>query len=143
MGVKSPLKTSQKLDLISAAFQGRPLRAVLETMTTEELVEAHNFLWDKLVEVHYLTQERDFDREEVTNQMIPSASYQKQQNCDLRLDYCKGVECIWSNPECAGNKVRGNMEVMAKVIAGYLDGISNGSRPSSVEDVLQPAASAR
>jgi hypothetical protein len=97
------------------------LRPILDRLNDAELVEAHEFLWQKLVEFHYLTQKVEFVREDVTKQMTPSATYQHQQGCDLRLDYCKGVECIWSNPVCAGNKVKNNMEVMAKVIRGYLE----------------------
>jgi hypothetical protein len=59
--------------------------------------------------------------------MISSAKYQRQQNCDLRLDYCKGVECVWSNPICAGNKVKMNMEVMAEHIRSFLSGASQPS----------------
>lgn len=117
----SKLRISQKLEILTALFKRTPLRPVLNKFTDEELVEAHEFLWDKLVEIHYLTQQGEFIREAVTKYMVPSATYQHQQGCDLRLDYCKGVECIWSNPGCAGNKVKNNMEVMAQVITQYLD----------------------
>ena len=115
------LKVSQKLDLLATIFHRKPIRSVLEGFTNKQLVEAHQFLWDKLVEIHFLTQKREFRRKEVTKNMMSSAAYQRQQGCDLRLDYCKGVECIWSNPICAGNKVRNNMEVMGKAIVKYLD----------------------
>ena len=82
-----------------------------------------------MVEFHIRTQDREFYREAVTSQMIPSAKYQKMQGCDLRIDHCKGVECIWSNPVCAGNKVKNNMEVMARQIFAYFDG---GSARSTV-----------
>ena len=114
------LKLSQKLELLTAIFNREPIRGVLNNLTNKQLVEAHSFLWDKLVEVHHLTQETMFQREEVTKIMMPSAKYQYHQGCDLNLDYCKGVECIWSNPICAGNKVKNNMEVMAKTIFKYL-----------------------
>ena len=103
----------QRLEIMVALLAGRALRPVLDRLTNAQLVQAHNFLWNKLVELHYRTQAREFVREEVTRKMTPSARYQRQQNCDLRLDYCKGVECIWANPVCAGNKVKNNMEAMA------------------------------
>lgn len=107
------LSFRHRLEIIVTALQGRSLRALLERLTTTQLVQAHEFLWSKLVELHYQTQTHGFQREIVTRKMIPSARYQKLQNCDLRLDYCKGVECIAVNPACAGNKVMNNMEVMA------------------------------
>lgn len=122
------LKVSQKLDLLATVFNRKPIRSVLEGFTNKQLVEAHQFLWDKLIEIHFLTQEREFRREEVTKNMISSAAYQRQQGCDLRLDYCKGVECIWSNPICAGNKVKNNMEVMGKAITRYLDSCNRKKR---------------
>ncbi|MFQ5638588.1 MAG: hypothetical protein ACE5IR_11405 [bacterium] len=115
------LSLSQKLDIMTALFNRRSIRSILEEFSNQELVEAHGFLWDKLVELHYLTQKKEFVREDVTKQMVPSATYQHQQGCDLRLDYCKGVECIWSNPVCAQNKVKNNMEVMAQTIIRYLE----------------------
>lgn len=115
------LRVSQKMELLTALFNRKPIRSILDGLTTQQLVEAHSFLWDKLVEIHYLIQRNEFQRDEVTKDMVPSATYQHQQGCDLRLDYCKGVECIWSNPICAGNKVKNNMEVMAGKIFEYLD----------------------
>jgi hypothetical protein len=108
--------------MLSALLAQEPIRPILDGLGDGELVEAHQFLWNKLVEIHYLTQKRQFTREEVTKRMMPSATYQHQQKCDLRLDYCKGVECIWSNPICAANKVKNNIEVMARTITSYLRG---------------------
>ncbi len=127
---KKGLKLSQKLDIMSALFHRRPIRPVLDSLGDSQLVEAHQFLWNQLIEIHYLTQKREFVREEVTKAMLPSATYQYQRNCDLRLDYCKGVECIWSNPICAGNKVKNNIEVMANRIVSYLDQSSAPKLPN-------------
>ncbi len=114
------LRLSHRLGIILALLNRKPLRPLLDALSIGQLVAAHAFLWDKLVELHCLTQRGNFVREDVTRQMISSSAYQRQQGCDLRLDYCKGVECIWSNPDCAGNKVKANMEVMAGVIGRYL-----------------------
>ncbi len=123
------LPLSRKFDLLVTIFQRRPIRPILDACNSQELVEIHSFLWDKLVEIHYLTQTSDFRREAVTQGMVPSATYQRQQGCDLSLDYCKGVECIWSNPICAGNKVKNNLEVIAKRMTEYFyasNGFKNG-----------------
>jgi len=68
------LKVSQKLDLLATIFHRKPIRSVLEGFTNKQLVEAHQFLWDKLVEIHFLTQKREFRREEVTKNMMSSAA---------------------------------------------------------------------
>jgi|GEM_PF-1483919 len=115
------LSISQKFDLLASIFQGKSIRSTLDKFSSHELVQAHSFLWDKLVEIHYRTRNTDFQRDAVTRDMVPSATYQRQQGCDLRLDYCKGVECIWSNPVCAGSKVKNNMEIMAKKIVAYVE----------------------
>ncbi len=118
------LTFSQRLEIVVSIFNYQPLRPLLDKLSTPQLVQAHNFLWDKMVEFHVKTQPQEFHRNDVTRKMISSAKYQRQQNCDLRLDYCKGVECVWSNPICAGNKVKMNMEVMAEHIRSFLNGIS-------------------
>jgi len=120
------LSISQKFELLASIFQRKSIRVTLEKFSNHELVQAHSFLWDKLVEIHYITQDADFQREDITRNMVPSATYQRQQGCDLRLDYCKGVECIWSNPICAGSKVKNNMEIMAKKIVQYIESRPNG-----------------
>jgi hypothetical protein len=120
------LTFSQRLEILVSIFKRQPLRPILDKLSVPQLVQAHNFLWDKMVEFHVKTQRREFRREEVTHKMIPSAKYQRQQNCDLRLDYCKGVECVWSNPACAGNKIKINMEVMA----GHICSLLNETSPS-------------
>ena len=114
------LSFRHRLEILIAVLKGESLRALLDRLTSTQLVQAHEFLWSKLVELHYQTQSREFQREAVTRKMVPSARYQKLQNCDLRLDYCKGVECIAVNPACAGNKVINNMEVMAEHIFSLL-----------------------
>jgi hypothetical protein len=122
--VSEELTFSQRLEIVVSIFNYQPLRPILDKLSTPQLVQAHNFLWDKMVEFHVKTQPQEFHRDEVTRKMISSAKYQRQQNCDLRLDYCKGVECIWSNTICAGNKVKLNMEVMAEHIRSFLNGAS-------------------
>lgn len=116
------LNFGQKLELLVRLINRQSIRVFLDTLSTTQLVQAHHFLWDTMVDFHVRTQDREFSREEVTSAMIPSAKYQRMQSCDLRIDYCKGVECIWSNPICAGNKVKNNMEVMAMQVFRYLDG---------------------
>lgn len=140
---KNELRLSQKLELMTAIFNRRSIRSILDTWSSQQLVEGHGFLWDKLVELHYLLQDDEFVREDVTRNMMPSATYQRQQGCDLKLDYCKGVECIWSNPECAGNKVKNNMEVMAQTIFGYLgaQGRSNSREAQAKTSSLEKPVS--
>jgi hypothetical protein len=121
------LTFSQRLEILVSILGRQSLRPVLDQLSTPQLVQAHNFLWDKMVELHVRTQPVEFRREEVTRKMIPAAKYQHMQNCDLRLDYCKGVECIWSNPICAGNKVKINMQVMAEHICSLLNGIPSAA----------------
>lgn len=113
---KNYLHLSQKLAILASIFDRKSIRPILDECSTAQLVQAHAFLWDKLVEIHCLTQATQFDRHRVTQNMMSSATYQREQKCDLPLDYCKGVECVWSNPECAGNKIKNNMEIMAKSI---------------------------
>jgi hypothetical protein len=117
------LTFSQRLEILVNVFDRQPLRPVLDKLSNFQLVQAHNFLWDKMVEFHARSQGGEFQRQAVTRKMISSAKYQRMQNCDLRLDYCKGVECIWSNPICAGNKVKLNMEVMAEHMRSLLNGV--------------------
>jgi len=110
------LTFGHRLEILVSLLHGEPIRPILDKLSRSQLAQAHSFLWYTLVEFHFKTQNRDFSREEVTRKMMPSAKYQRMQNCDLRLDYCKGVECLWSYPDCAGNKIKNNMEVMAEHI---------------------------
>ncbi|RMD97153.1 MAG: hypothetical protein D6814_10070 [Calditrichaeota bacterium] len=125
------LSFGQKLELLVRIINRQSIRPFLDKLSVTQLVQAHHFLWDTMVDYHVRTQDREFRREEVTKNMVPSAKYQKMQGCDLRIDYCKGVECIWSNPICAGNKVKNNMEVMAQQIMAYFNGVKKEKKEAN------------
>ncbi|MCA9730853.1 MAG: hypothetical protein H6696_10205 [Deferribacteres bacterium] len=118
---RKALNFGQKLEIIVRLINRQSLLPFFDTLDSSELVDAHNFLWDTMLTIHSRTQSHEFRRDEVTKKMISSAQYQKMQGCDLRIDYCKGVECIWSNPECAGKKIKANLDIIAQQIMKYFN----------------------
>ncbi|KAA3614625.1 MAG: hypothetical protein DWQ05_15125 [Calditrichaeota bacterium] len=118
---KKGLFFGQKLEIIIRLINRQSLLPFFETLNTSELVETHDFLWDTMLAIHSRTQSQEFRRDEVTKKMVSSAKYQKMQGCDLRIDYCKGVECIWSNPECAGKKIKANLDIISQQIMKYFN----------------------
>jgi len=113
------LAHSHKLEIMVRLLSNQSIKPLLSRLGPPQLVQAHQFLWDSMVDFHARAQKSKFHREIVTQKMKSSVVYQREKGCDLRLDNCKGVECIWSNPECAAEKIINNMDVMGSQIMGY------------------------
>ncbi|MBN1349373.1 hypothetical protein JXJ21_08185 [candidate division KSB1 bacterium] len=114
------LKTSKKLEIVYRLFMGKPLHELIDNLSTREVIEFQRFVWDRTVELGIKIRGTRFDRREITRKMIPTPNYQRQQNCNECIYYCKGTHCIHSNPSCARNKIKEHVKVMGEVFQGYV-----------------------
>lgn len=119
--MREDLKPSQKLQILYNLFNHKPLDEMIDSMTNQEVVALQKFVWDKTVEFGLKTRGKDFDKTEITGRMVPTPIYQRQQGCTERIYNCKGTTCIYSNPNCARKKIKGQVQVMGDVIAEYLE----------------------
>lgn len=105
--------------LIECCHDEAAFNEVLRQLKPREVLEAQIFLWGFL---ERLIQERGlpFSRDEITNRMMPASTYQYSVGCNERLDYCRANICIYTNPVCASNKLRGTMEPLRQKLSQLL-----------------------
>jgi len=119
---KDVLSLSQKVNLLVHLLKGWPVDDLIDKYSNAEVVALQKFVWDKTIEIGLRLRGKDLDRKEITERMIPTPIYQRQQGCSERVYYCKGVLCIHSNPNCARTKIKGHVQVMIEVIQNWLSG---------------------
>ncbi len=93
--------------------------AELAKLKPMEVLEAQTFLWG-FIERFMAERKMPFDRSIITKRMMPAATYQYRVGCNERLDYCRANICVYTNPVCASNKLRGIVEVLRQVLAELL-----------------------
>lgn len=105
--------------LVECCHDAAKFRAVLYELKPREVLEAQVFLWDFL---HRLAEERGtaLPRREITARMTPTSTYQYSVGCNERLDYCRANICVYTNPVCASNKLRGQMEALRSILSELL-----------------------
>ncbi len=91
----------------------------IQHLTPYQLVELQRFLWDRIFEISANFMGRRIESYYITDRMEPPANYMRRVGCQEREDYCIANECFSSNPMCAAEKIRGELEVMRQIIAEF------------------------
>jgi hypothetical protein len=114
--------------LVENCHDPEAFRAELRKLKPREVLEAQVFIWDFL---HRLAAERNVEisRVEITKRMMPTSTYQYSVGCNERLDYCRANICVYTNPVCASNKLRGQMEALRALLSELLGTIDSGGNP--------------
>gem|GEM_PF-866093 len=105
--------------LIQLCHDTAAFNAELKKLKPREVLETQLFLWDFLL---CLAKEKGvaLSREEVTARMMPASTYQYNVGCNERLDYCRANICVYTNPVCASNKLRGTLDAIRQIISQLL-----------------------
>lgn len=113
------MQPGQLLHIVHNLIKGQPVSPFLEGLNDEEIISFQNFMWEKTIEIGILVKGKYFSIEEVTSKMISPETYQKQQKCHEMVNLCKTDICLKNNPQCAIQKIKGQVEVMASAIHRY------------------------
>ena len=106
-----------KLNLLNA----KKFEAELQHLGPHELVPLEHFICDKIFEISSSLLGRRIEPYYITDRMEPAANYKRRMGCQERDDYCIADVCFASNPHCAANKLRGELEVMRQIIEEFRD----------------------
>ena len=117
--VKAPDDRSIGERLVELCKDPEAFAAELDKLKPMEVLEAETFLW-AFIQRFMAERKIPFDRSTVTSRMMPTATYQYRVGCNERLDYCRANICVYTNPVCASNKLRGILEVLRQVLAELL-----------------------
>ncbi len=101
-------------------FNGRKLGALVDQLSDEQVVALQRFIWDTTVELGIKAKGKAFSHHEITQRMVPSALYQKEQGCTEPSFACKASHCIRVHRDCARRKLKGQLDAMAALVRDYV-----------------------
>lgn len=114
--------------------------AKLQHLGPYQLVPLQRFLWDKIFEISSSLLGRRIESYFITDRMEPPANYMQRVGCQEREDYCIANVCFASNPLCAANKIRGELDVMRQIIMEFRqEYLERVSRSIGEEGLRKPA----
>jgi hypothetical protein len=115
---ESPL-TMLREELRTLCNDAGAFRKYLDHLSPEEVLEAQVYVWDFLMQ---LAAEKGvvMSRTDVTKRMIPTSTWQYSVGCNERMDYCRANICLYTNPTCAANKLKSQMEALRRIISELL-----------------------
>jgi CheY-like chemotaxis protein len=118
--------------------------AQIERLSPHQLAALHSFVWDRVFEVSAGLLGRRIESVYLTDRMEPASNYMRRMGCQQRRDYCIARVCIVSNPSCAANRLRAELEIMRQVLLGfrteYLERLGRGI---GAEDLGSPRSRRR
>ncbi len=106
------LSREYKVALIKAVYDKTRFDEMILKANTYQLSDIQEFLWDAALYVGRDEEGKALTREAITLRMLPTAEYWRSQLCGEPLDTCRGRSCFVSHPVCAGNKLKGQIEVI-------------------------------
>lgn len=104
-----------KVHLIKAVFDKDEFNKIMATANPYQLSDIQEFLWEALLYVGHDDQGNKLTRNDVTARMLSTVDYWRSQLCGEPLDTCRGRSCFVSHPVCAGNKLRGQIDVLRQM----------------------------
>ena len=117
---RKELAPAQKMEAVYRLLKGVPFDDWVDTLNNEDVVALQKFLWDKTVEIGLRVRGKNFTRRDITDHMVPTPIYQREQNCSERTYFCKATLCILSNPACARKKLKGQFRAMQEVVQEWI-----------------------
>ena len=89
---------------------------VLSGISPYDLVIAQDCLWNHAM---VLSREKgsELKRETITSKIEDTVRYQRRVGCDEPSDYCRANICVNTNPNCAGDKLKGVIWILQEVIS--------------------------
>ncbi len=104
-----------KIHLIKAVFHKEEFDLILQNANPYQLSDIQEFLWEALLYVGRDEQGEKLKRDDITGRMVPTVDYWRSQLCGEPLDTCRGRSCFVSHPVCAGNKLKGQIDVIRQM----------------------------
>ena len=88
---------------------------VIASFSAPQLVELENYLWKEATEYAQNTLQKKLAREFITRRIEPTSSYHRRQICSEPLIACRANYCVYSNPNCAGRKLREHIQAISSI----------------------------
>ena len=114
------LLPGDKIDILCKLFRGIKIENLIDKMDNQSVVALQKFVWETTAEFGIIARRKNFSRHEITRKMTPTPQYQKSKGCNQHTYQCKATECINYNPDCAREKIKEHVRVMAEIMQTYI-----------------------
>jgi hypothetical protein len=109
------ISREMKTQLIKAVFDKEVFDQIVAKASPYILSDIQEFLWEAILYVGKDEKSKPITRDSITSKMMPTGEYWRSQLCGEPLDTCRGRSCFVSHPVCAGNKLKGQIEVIRQL----------------------------
>jgi FixJ family two-component response regulator len=116
--VKEFFRTASEVLYLNIQDQ-KAFSAGVNKLGPHNLAAIHGYVWDKVFETSAELLDRRIEPFFITDRLEPAPNYMRRMGCMERMDYCKAGVCIQSNPLCASNRLRAELEVMRGVLVEF------------------------
>ncbi|MBC8182670.1 hypothetical protein H8E88_16340 [candidate division KSB1 bacterium] len=114
------LRPAEKVNILWKLFKDEKVGDLVDSFDTRGVIGLQNFLWETAAEFGVICRGKNFSSNEITRKMTSTSKYQEKQGCTERAYYCKGTQCILSNPECARKKIKEQVNIIAESMQEYI-----------------------
>jgi len=120
-------------------LDAREFEKAIEPLSPHQLVSLHRFVWDQIFEVSSTLLGRRIEPVFITDRLEPADHYMRRMGCQQRRDYCIATQCIVSNPSCAANRLRAELEIMRQILQEFREEYAGRlNRGVGAEDLSPP-----
>jgi hypothetical protein len=111
---------SAKLDLLRALLIGANFKSMLDSLSEQELLNAHRFVWEKTVEIGIKMRGRQFPQEELQAALRALAELVTAKDCPADAKQCNLRDCAERHPRCMREVATAQIVAMGAAAKEYL-----------------------
>ncbi len=103
-------------ELLACIDDEEKFLGIINNVKFMELVPIQYYLWDYAIKFS-ADKGNPLSRADLTNRMERTSNYQLRVGCDEPIDYCRANFCVASNPNCAGDRLKGSIKILRNIIS--------------------------
>lgn len=109
-----------KLQLLRHLLTGTPPESFLDNLTAEQMIAAHQFVWEKSLEIGIQLLGEKFSQAGILKRLRTIEAYKISVDCSEPQQRCETNACIKEHPECVHRKLKMQIEELCDFAADTL-----------------------
>jgi hypothetical protein len=108
-----------KLELLHCLFSNRSPGDVLPSLSPEEIVSAHQFIWEKTIEFGIRSRGKNFSQDELIS-YCQKNTVPVPEACRNKPHLCYSIACLLQQRDCALPRISAQIDCLCKMARAYL-----------------------
>ncbi|MDZ7371422.1 MAG: hypothetical protein ONB12_09650 [candidate division KSB1 bacterium] len=109
-----------KLQLLRHLLTGTPPQSFLDNLTAAQMIAAHQFIWEKTLEIGIQLLGDKFSQSAVVKRIQSIEAYKIAAGCSEPQQRCETNACLDEHPECVHRKLKLQIENLCDFAAATL-----------------------